>query len=103
MSAGRLRGIVSRTARIARWEVARSAGTVDRKTALILVVMVAAIGTAGFSVADEGLGLEREIYTVGVDEDSRYYDVAVDSEQFRPISIEDVTTDGDGTAGTIAV
>ncbi|WP_226041402.1 PrsW family intramembrane metalloprotease [Natrinema sp. DC36] len=103
MSDGRLRGIVSRTARIARWEVARSAGTVDRKTALVLVVMVAAIGTAGFSVADEGLGLEREIYTVGVDEDSRYYDVAVDSEQFRPVPLEDVTTDGDGNAGTIAV
>ncbi|MFC6768385.1 PrsW family intramembrane metalloprotease, partial [Natrinema soli] len=104
MNDGRLRGIVSRTARIARWEVARSAGTVDRKTGLVLAVMLLAVGTAGFTVADEGLGLEREIYTVGVDEDSRYYDVAVDSEQFRPVPLEDVTTDaGDGNAGTIAV
>ncbi|QLK25297.1 PrsW family intramembrane metalloprotease [Natrinema zhouii] len=105
MSDGRLRGIVSRTVRIARWEVSRSAGTVDRKTALVLVVMLLAVGTAGFTVADEGLGLEREIYTVGVAEDSRYHDVAVDSEQFRPVPLEDVTPDGDGdgNADTIAV
>ena len=103
--ARRLRAAASHTARIARWEVSRSAGTVDRKTVLALVVMVLAVGTAGFTVADSELGLERGIYTVGVDEDSRYYDVAVDSEQFRPVPLEDVTTegDGDGDPDTIAV
>ncbi|QLG51288.1 ABC transporter permease [Natrinema halophilum] len=88
-------GVSSRTARIARWEVSRSAGTVDRKTAVALVVIVFVVGTAGFSAADAGLGLEQEIYVVGVDGDSRYYDAAVYSEQFRPVPLETIDTDAD--------
>ncbi|WP_408959053.1 PrsW family intramembrane metalloprotease [Natrinema sp. 74] len=100
----RLRAAAARTARIARWEVSRSAGTVDRKTALALVVMALAVGTAGFTVADSGLGLEREIYVVGVDEDSRYHAAAVHSEQFRPIPLEDVETGGgDGANADVIV
>ncbi|WP_254763569.1 PrsW family intramembrane metalloprotease [Natrinema marinum] len=94
----RLRVFAARTARIARWEVSRSADTVDRKTAVALVVMVLAVGTAGATVADSGLGLEREIYVVGVDADSPYYDAAVDSEQFRALPLEDIETDGGGGA-----
>ncbi len=101
MSEGRLRGFVARTARIARWEIFRSAGTVDRKTAVALVVMALAVGTAGFTVADSGLGLEREIYVVGVDADSPYHDAAVHSEQFRPVPLEDVETEGDANADVI--
>ncbi|WP_226481936.1 ABC transporter permease [Natrinema amylolyticum] len=103
MSDGRLRGILRRTARIARWEVVRSAGTVDRKTVAVLVVMGLAIGTAGFSVSDDGLGLEREIYVVGVDEDSRYYDVAVDSEQFRPVPLADIEIESEDEANVDVV
>jgi ABC-type Na+ efflux pump permease subunit len=105
VSDGRRRGILSRTVRIARWEVSRSAGTVDRKTIVLLAVMALAIGTAGVSVSDSGLGLEREIYVVGVDEESRYHDVARNSEQFRPVPLEDVETDGDGgsTADTMTI
>ncbi|ELY74248.1 ABC transporter permease family protein [Natrinema pallidum] len=91
-----LRETSARTGRIARWEVRRSAGTVDRKTVIALVVMLLAVGTAGFSAADDGLGLEREIYVVGVDEGSRYYDVAADSEQFRPVPLADVIAEHDG-------
>lgn len=92
-----LRGVLARTARIARWEVSRSVGTVDRKTALVLLVMALAIGTAGFTAAGEGLGLEREIYVVGVAEDSPYHDVAIDSEQFRPVSLSEIEVEsGDG-------
>ncbi|MDS0474240.1 PrsW family intramembrane metalloprotease [Natrinema sp. 1APR25-10V2] len=101
MSEGRLRGFVARTARIARWEIFRSAGTVDRKTAVALVVMALAVGTAGFTVPDSGLGLEREIYVVGVDADSPYHDAAVHSEQFRPVPLEDVETEGDANADVI--
>ncbi|WP_226006255.1 PrsW family intramembrane metalloprotease [Natrinema salinisoli] len=119
MSGGRLRGIaasarrlarqlrevVARTSRIARWEVSRSAGTVDRKTVLALVVMALAIGTAGVSVSDSGLGLEREMYVAGVDEESRYYDVAVESEQFRAVPLDDIEADGggDSTAETTTI
>ncbi|ELY74122.1 Na+ ABC efflux pump permease, partial [Natrinema pellirubrum DSM 15624] len=52
---GRFRESIARTSRIARWEVTASAGTVDRKTAVALVVLVLAAGTAGFSVADEAV------------------------------------------------
>ena len=103
MSAGRLRGFVARTARIARWEVTRSAGTVDRKTAVVLVVLIAAVGTAGVSVADDGLGLEQEIYVVGVDEDSQYHDVAVASEQFRAMPLEEVTLERESEANVDVV
>ncbi|PCR90109.1 ABC transporter permease subunit [Natrinema ejinorense] len=85
-----LRGTIARTSRIARWEVSRSLGTVDRKTALTLLAMVLVVGVAGASVADDGPGLERELYVVGVDEDSQYHDVAVESEEFRAIPLEDV-------------
>ncbi len=100
----RLLEFIARTGRIARWEVTSSAGTVDRKTAVALVVLVLAAGTAGFSAADEGLGLEREIYVVGVAEESRYHDVAVESEQFRPVALEDVLAEsGDENADTVTL
>nr|WP_086009364.1 ABC transporter permease [Natrinema versiforme] len=98
-----LRGVATRTARIARWEVSRSVGTVDRKTALVLVVMALAISTTGFTAAGDGLGLEREIYVVGVDEDSRYHDVAVDSEQFRPVSLSEIEAESGGDANADSV
>ncbi|QCS42986.1 ABC transporter permease [Natrinema versiforme] len=98
-----LRGVLARTARIARWEVSRSVGTVDRKTVLVLLVMALAIGTAGFTAAGDGLGLEREIYVVGVDEDSRYHDVAVHSEQFRPVSLSEIESEGGGDANADTV
>ncbi|QCC57624.1 PrsW family glutamic-type intramembrane protease [Natrinema thermotolerans] len=100
----RLSNSIARTGRIARWEVTSSAGTVDRKTAVALVVLVLAAGTAGVSVSDEGLGLEREIYVVGVAEESQYHDVAVEAEQFRPVPLEDVVAEsGGGNADTIAL
>ncbi|ELZ14851.1 Na+ ABC efflux pump permease [Natrinema thermotolerans DSM 11552] len=100
----RLSNSIARTGRIARWEVTASAGTVDRKTAVALVVLVLAAGTAGVSVSDEGLGLEREIYVVGVAEESQYHDVAVEAEQFRPVPLEDVVAEsGGGNADTIAL
>ncbi|AEH37566.1 ABC-type Na+ efflux pump permease component-like protein [Halopiger xanaduensis SH-6] len=86
--ATRFRESLSRTARIARWEVSSSTGTIDRKTVLVLAAMVLVVGVVGFGVADEGLGLEDEIYVVAVDESNPYHDVAVESAQFRPVPLE---------------
>ncbi|WP_049925519.1 ABC transporter permease [Halopiger goleimassiliensis] len=100
----RLRAGVARTARIARWEVTRTTGTVDRKTLLLVLATVVVAGVVGLSVADDGLGLEEEIYVVGVDEDDPYYDVAVESEEFRPIPLSAVAiSDGDGNADVVVL
>ncbi|WP_436343327.1 PrsW family intramembrane metalloprotease [Natronorubrum sp. FCH18a] len=95
-SIARLRDALARTARIARWEISRSTGTVDRKSALVLVGLLLAVGVVGLSVADEGLGLEDELYVIAVDEDSQYHDVAVESDSFRVIGIEDLEIDDGG-------
>ncbi|WP_440765361.1 PrsW family intramembrane metalloprotease [Natronorubrum sp. DTA7] len=99
----RLRGALARTARIARWEVSRSTGTVDRKTALVLVGLLLTVGIVGISVADEGLGLEDELYVIAVDEDSQYHDVAVESDSFRVIGLEDLEIADDGAGANADV
>ena len=101
--ARRLRDVLARTARIARWEVSRSAGTVDRKTLLVLAALVLVVGVVGFSAAGEGLGLEDEIYVVAVDEESPYHDVAVESEAFRPVPLEDLVIEAGGEANADVV
>jgi ABC-type Na+ efflux pump permease subunit len=66
--------------RIARWEVSRSAGTVDRRTAaagvaglLLAALVTGAVATTG------GLAVDRDIYRVGVDEDSPYHEPVEDA------------------------
>ncbi|AXR81397.1 ABC-type Na+ efflux pump, permease component [Natrarchaeobaculum sulfurireducens] len=100
---GGLRGRVSRTVRVARWEVTRSMGTVDRKTILLVLAMVAVAGVVGLSAVDEGLALEDEIYVVGVDEGDPYHDVAVESTAFRPIPLSDVALEDGGADGNVDV
>jgi ABC-type Na+ efflux pump permease subunit len=59
--------------RIARWEVERSAGVVDRRTAVVgLVALVLAGAVVGTGVAAGGVALDRDIYRVGVAPDSPY-------------------------------
>ncbi|MFB6156261.1 MAG: PrsW family intramembrane metalloprotease [Haloferacaceae archaeon] len=61
--------------RIARWEVARSAATLDRRTAaLALVALLLAGGVTAAGVAAGGPALDRGIYRVGVAADSPYHD-----------------------------
>ncbi|WP_207587938.1 PrsW family intramembrane metalloprotease [Halomontanus rarus] len=77
-----------RIAHIARWEVSRSAGTVDRKTILVLVAMALVVGVVGVSVVGSGAGLEDDLYRVGVDGrvdgagSNPYVDVVEASPQF---------------------
>ncbi|WP_425499264.1 PrsW family intramembrane metalloprotease [Natronosalvus rutilus] len=79
------RGFVHRTARIARWEVSRSASTVDRKTVLIVLALALVVGAVGFATMDEGVGLEDGLYTVAVDEESPYHAVAVENPTFTAV------------------
>nr|WP_243637868.1 PrsW family intramembrane metalloprotease [Natrarchaeobius chitinivorans] len=92
-----------RIGRIARWEVSRSAGTVDRKTVLVAVAMLLVVGAVGLSVADDGLGLADELYVVGVDGDDPYADVVAESDRFRAVPLEDVEISGDGTDSNVDV
>lgn len=81
--------------RIARWEVTRGAGRLDRRTlaigavALLLAALVVPIA------ATSGVGLEDGLYRVGVDESSPYYDVVESDDNFVPVpdaTYDDVRT-----------
>nr|WP_238386884.1 PrsW family glutamic-type intramembrane protease [Natrialba swarupiae] len=96
-------GSFRRTARIARWEISRSAGTVDRRTIVAVAAILVVVGGVGLSVAEDGIGLEDELYVVGVDSDDPYADVATESDRFRTIALEDVRIDEGGDSNVDVV
>ncbi|MFB6179348.1 MAG: PrsW family intramembrane metalloprotease [Halorientalis sp.] len=61
--------------RIARWEVTKNAGGVDRKTIAVAGLALLAAGLVAPYAATQGIALDRGIYRVGVTEDSPYYQV----------------------------
>ncbi|MFB6250374.1 MAG: ABC transporter permease [Halobellus sp.] len=68
-----LREHLSAIVRIARWESERSAGVVDRRTAALGVVALLLAGAVvGASAIAGGVALDRDIYRVGVADDSPY-------------------------------
>ncbi|WP_135830452.1 ABC transporter permease subunit [Halorussus halobius] len=70
------------TLRIARWEVTKNAGQLDRRTlAAIGVVLVLVAGLTPL-VASEGISLDEGIYRVGVADDSPYHDAVVNDSTF---------------------
>ncbi len=79
----RLRERLGHTLRIARWEVSKSTGTLDRRTVIVLALLFVGVGVVGFGVADDGLGLEDGLYTVAIDSDDPYYPVAAQDDRFR--------------------
>ena len=100
-----LRDHVRAILRIARWEVERSAGVVDRRTAALgLLAILLAGGIVAAGAAGGGVALDRDIYRVGVAEDSPYRDpversVALDAQPadpdaFRAGDIEVLVRDG---------
>ncbi|EMA29428.1 ABC transporter permease family protein [Halobiforma nitratireducens] len=101
--AAELRDSCSRIVRVARWEISRTTGTVDRKTVFVLLAVAIAVGIVGFAAADDGIGLEDEIYVVGVDEENPYHDVATASDQFRTVPLEAVRIDDGGASGNVDV
>ena len=63
-------------ARIARWEARRSVGVVDRQTAILGFVAVLLAGAVGgAAMATGGVALDRDVYRVGVADDSPYHGV----------------------------
>jgi len=61
--------------RIARWEVARGADTLDRRTLAVGAVGLLLAGlVAGAAAATGGAAVDRDIYRIGVDEESPYYE-----------------------------
>jgi len=68
--------------RIARWEVEKAAGVFRRRTLVLVLVGVVVAGVAGPTVLSGEVSLDREIYGVGVDQDSPYYDVVRSDRRF---------------------
>jgi ABC-type Na+ efflux pump permease subunit len=69
--------------------VSRSAGVVDRRTVVMgLVALVVVGGTLGAGLLTQGVALDRDLYRVGVDESSPYYDPVAESTSLaaRPAS-----------------
>ena len=72
--------------RIARWEVQKNAGGLDRRTVAITVVMIVLFAAVSPLIAAGGVGLEDGVYRVGVDEDSQYYGVAQSDPTFEIVA-----------------
>jgi ABC-type Na+ efflux pump permease subunit len=66
--------------RIARWEVGRSVGVVDRRTVVLGVFALVVVGSVvGAGLLGGGVALDRDLYRVGVAESSPYHDPVVAS------------------------
>ncbi|MEF8906672.1 MAG: PrsW family intramembrane metalloprotease [Haloarculaceae archaeon] len=68
--------------RIARWEVTKNAGGVDRRTAAVAVGALLLLGALAPAIAGSGVAVDRGIYRVGVAADSPYYPVAAGDDTF---------------------
>ena len=70
--------------RIAKWEVTKNAGGVDRRTLVVMVLAIVAMGAvAAIAVSGSAAGLGADIYRVGAEESTPYYSVAADDGSFR--------------------
>jgi len=76
--------------RIARWEVTKNAGGVDRRTVVVAAVAVVVAGLVAPFAATSGIALDAGIYRVGVEESSPYYPVVEEDPTFvaRNASLE---------------
>ena len=105
----KLRTHLRRIWRIARWEVSLGSTSLDRRTLMAGVVLLLFAGGlvgAGLAVGVGGLSPTQDIYRVGIDADSPYYDVVdnhaalspqpADHEQLENGELELLVTD---TAG----
>lgn len=69
--------------RIARWEVTKNAGGVDKRTLGIMALsVVAMIAVAGVAVSGGATGLDSGLYRIGVEESSPYYAPATEDPAF---------------------
>ncbi|QKY21677.1 ABC transporter permease [Halolamina sp. CBA1230] len=73
-------------ARIARWEVEYSVGTLDRRTVLLgLLAVVVALGAGGATAATGGVALDEDLYRVAVDEESPYHEPVAAAPSLNPV------------------
>ena len=70
--------------RIARWEVTKNAGGLDRRTVLVAIVLLVAVGPV--VAGSGGVGLDDGLYRVGVEDDSPYAPVAEGDATFEVVS-----------------
>ncbi len=68
--------------RIARWEVTKNAGGVDRRTLAVAVGALLLLGVLAPAIAGSGVAVDRGIYRVGVAADSPYHPVAAGDDTF---------------------
>ncbi|WP_340099812.1 PrsW family intramembrane metalloprotease [Salinibaculum salinum] len=68
--------------RVARWEVTKNAGGVDKRTIAVAALAIALIGVFAPVVAGQGAVLDDGLYRVSISEDSPYYDAVADDETF---------------------
>ncbi|WP_092565406.1 ABC transporter permease [Halorubrum sp. SD626R] len=80
-----------RVLRVARWEVARAGGGVDRRTlaaALALLLVAGAVLGGGLAVGAVGVDVDRDVYRVAVDGDSPYADAVEEAPALTPVPVE---------------
>jgi ABC-type Na+ efflux pump permease subunit len=68
--------------RIARWEVTKNAGGVDKRTVAIAVLAMGFLAVVAPLAAGGGAVLDEGIYRVGVTEESPYYGVVTEDDTF---------------------
>jgi ABC-type Na+ efflux pump permease subunit len=82
-----------RVLRVARWEVARAGGGVDRRTlfaALALLAVAGAVLGGGLAVGAVGLDVDRDVYRVAVDGDSPYADAVEEAPALTRVPVDGV-------------
>ncbi|OYR52164.1 ABC transporter permease [Halorubrum sp. Ea8] len=85
---------LGRVLRVARWEVARAGGGVDRRTllaALALLLVAGAVLGGGLAVGAVGLDVDRDVYRVAVDGDSPYADAVDEAPALTPVPVGSAT------------
>ncbi|MFC4450167.1 ABC transporter permease [Halorussus aquaticus] len=82
-----------KTLRIARWEVSKNAGQLDRRTVAVAAVVLLAVGALTPMVASEGVTLDDGIYRVGVSQDSPYYAPVQNDSTFVAVEPRDEGSD----------
>ncbi|MFC4549309.1 MULTISPECIES: ABC transporter permease subunit [Halorussus] len=77
-----------KTLRIARWEVSKNAGQLDRRTLAVAAVVLVLVAGLTPLVAQRGVTLDDGIYRVGVSEDSPYHDVVTMTNDSAFVAVE---------------
>ncbi|USZ68710.1 ABC transporter permease subunit [Halorussus salilacus] len=82
-----------KTLRIARWEVSRNAGQLDRRTLAAVGVVLVLMAALAPMVASEGVALDDGIYRVGVADDSPYHGPVVADPTFVAVDPDSENAD----------